>query len=322
MTLLRTIIGHVDDSSGVISVECERAADLYAQACGQGKPDRAELAEWLATFRATSPGWPSLALADFVDVFDDDAPATDRAAVADLDLVNAGRDRWSRFEIDVILLELADHDGDADRAVELLSKHEHPRYGAIIERLQTAGRDDEAVGWIDRAVADGRISDPPGGGNDFWLSSTFVADTYRGLGRLDDAIAVLRAQFVRHPAIPTYRSLLDFATTIDRAATERAWVFDHARDLADGPDAGAVLVQLALSEVDVDAVWEAADRHGPGRAWQELATQGAEARPIALPICTDPSWRSNCGIPTPSSTRHCRDVGNHGKAVRKRRSQC
>ena len=30
-----------------------------------------------------------------------------------------------------------------------------------------------------------------------------------------------------------------------------------------------------------DAAWEAADRYGPGRAWQELATQGAEARPVA-----------------------------------------
>lgn len=32
---------------------------------------------------------------------------------------------------------------------------------------------------------------------------------------------------------------------------------------------------------DVDAAGEAADRYGPGWAWQELATQGAEARPVA-----------------------------------------
>jgi hypothetical protein len=31
----------------------------------------------------------------------------------------------------------------------------------------------------------------------------------------------------------------------------------------------------------VDAAWEAADRYGPGRAWQELARQGSEARPVA-----------------------------------------
>ena len=44
--------------------------------------------------------------------------------------------------------------------------------------------------------------------------------------------------------------------------------------------AGAVLVQLLLSEGDVDAAWQAADRYGPGWAWRELADRGAEARPV------------------------------------------
>lgn len=280
LTLLRTITEQADDSSGAIGSECERAAELYAQACRLGEPDPAELAGWLASFRATSPGWPTLVLADFVDVFDEDALATYRAAVADLDRQHAGRDHWSRFEVDAMLLELADHDGDVDRAVELLNEREHPQYGAIIARLREAGRDDEAVDWIDRAVAEGRISDQ-GGGNAYWLSPSAVAETYRELGRIDDAIAVLRADFVRQPAVGAFRALLDFAATIDRADTERAWAFDHARGLAGGPGAGSVLVQLSLSEGDVDAAWEAADRYGAGWAWQELATHGAEVRPVA-----------------------------------------
>ncbi|MGB3286524.1 hypothetical protein [Mycolicibacter algericus] len=32
----------------------------------------------------------------------------------------------------------------------------------------------------------------------------------------------------------------------------------------------------------MNAAWEAADRYGPGWAWKELATQGAEARPVAV----------------------------------------
>jgi len=280
LTLLRTITEQADDSSGAIGSECERAAELYAQACRLGEPDPAELAGWLASFRATSPGWPTLVLADFVDVFDEDALATYRAAVADLDRQHAGRDHWSRFEVDAMLLELADYDGDVDRAVELLNEREHPQYGAIIARLREAGRDDEAVDWIDRAVAEGRISDQ-GGGNAYWLSPSAVAETYRELGRIDDAIAVLRADFVRQPAVGAFRALLDCAATIDRADTERAWAFDHARGLAGGPGAGSVLVQLSLSEGDVDAAWEAADRYGAGWAWQELATHGAEVRPVA-----------------------------------------
>ncbi len=44
-----------------------------------------------------------------------------------------------------MLLELADHDGDVDRAVDLLTERLHPQYGAIIARLRAAGRDDEVV---------------------------------------------------------------------------------------------------------------------------------------------------------------------------------
>ena len=38
LTLLRTISEHSDDSSGVIGGACERAAELYAQACRLGEP--------------------------------------------------------------------------------------------------------------------------------------------------------------------------------------------------------------------------------------------------------------------------------------------
>ena len=81
----------------------------------------------------------------------------------------------------------------------------------------------------------------------------------------------------------SYRVLLDFAAGVDRVDTERAWSFDHARQLAasDRFAAGAVLVQLCLSEGDVDAAWQAADRYGPGWAWRELADRGAKARPVA-----------------------------------------
>jgi hypothetical protein len=113
------------------------------------------------------------------------------------------------------------------------------------------------------------------------LSPDHVAETYRGLGRIDDAVAVLRADFMRQPSVPTYRVLLDFAAGIDRADTERTWAFDHASQLAsDRFAAGAVLVQLWLSEGDVDAAWQAADRYGPGWAWRELADRGAEVRPV------------------------------------------
>jgi len=201
--------------------------------------------------------------------------------VAALDRKLEGQDHWKRFEVDAMLLELADHDGDVDGAVHLLCQREHPQYGAIVDRLRAAGRTEDAVAWIDRAVAEGRISSH-GGGNEYWLSPDHVAETYLGLGRIDDAVAVLRADFVRQPSVGAYRVLLDFASGVDRVDTERSWALDHARQLAasDRFAAGAVLVQLYLSDGDIDAAWQAADRYGPGWAWRELADRGAQARPV------------------------------------------
>lgn len=280
VTVLRDVIGEVDDSSGAIGAECERAADLYARACRLGRPDPLELATWLVSFRAGSPGWPELRLEDFVDAFDDAALDVYRAGVAELDRELEGHDRWGRHRVDAMMLELADHDDDVDRAVQLLDDPEHPRYGAIIDRLRNAGRDDEAVAWIDRAVAEGRVR-RHGGGSGMWLSPVDVAQTYRGLSRVDDAIAVLREDFVGYPTVEAYRSLVDFGSGVGREDVERTWAFDRARELAAGPHAGAVLVRLSLADGDVEAAWRAADEYGAGDAWQELAVRGAEARPVA-----------------------------------------
>ena len=73
LTRLRKIMEQADDSSGSIGGECQRAADLYARACRLGEPDPVKLATWLVKFRADSPGWPHLVLADFVDSFDEKA---------------------------------------------------------------------------------------------------------------------------------------------------------------------------------------------------------------------------------------------------------
>jgi hypothetical protein len=237
-------------------------------------------------------------LADFVDAFDEQALATYRRAVAALDRKLEDRDQFGRFEVDAMLLELADHDGDVDLAVDLLAQREQPQYGAIVDRLRAAGRTEDAVTWIDRAVAEGRISSH-GGGNEFWLSPDHVADIYQGLGRIEDAVAVLRADFVRQPSVGAYRVLLDFASGVDRVDAERTWAFDHARQLA-GSDrfaAGAVLVQLHMSDGDIDAAWQAADRYGPGWAWRELAVRGAQARPVAAADLYRPQLENDLRYP-------------------------
>lgn len=73
LTRLRKIMEQADDSSGSIGDQCQRAVGLYARACRLGYPDPVKLATWLVNFRADSPGWPNVTLADFVDAFDERA---------------------------------------------------------------------------------------------------------------------------------------------------------------------------------------------------------------------------------------------------------
>ena len=152
LTRLRKITEQADDSSGSIGCECQRAADLYARACRLGEPDPVKLATWLVKFRADSPGWPHLVLADFVDSFDEQALGTYRRAVAALDRKLEGQDHWKRFEVDAMLLELADHDGDVDRAVHLLTRAGTPRVRR--DRRPTARcRPHRGCGGMDRSCS-------------------------------------------------------------------------------------------------------------------------------------------------------------------------
>lgn len=88
-------------------------------------------------FRVEYGGWPSLTLDAVAHAFDEPAWDAYRASVATLGAGPAA-DPY-RSEIGPhMLLELADHGGDVDRAVALLSEGEHPYYREILRRLRDA----------------------------------------------------------------------------------------------------------------------------------------------------------------------------------------
>ncbi len=281
LTRLRKITLTADDSAGVIGSACQRAADLYARSCREGNPDRTKLARWLAKFREDSPGWPETTLADFAPAFDAKALAVYRKAVLALDLKYTATDdvRRSRFGIDQMLLELADHDGDVDRAIELLSTKDHPAYDGIVQRLLAASRKEEAVAWIDRAVAAGGVSDQHGRG-DYWLDPSDVAEIYHSLGRDDEAVEVLRGALLKRAGFPAFNRLLSFADRLGRGEAERAWALDALGKLALAPyGSGAALIEIAMTEGDLEAAWAAAEAYGPGHEWQRLAEASRETHP-------------------------------------------
>ena len=130
----------------VIGAAGQRAASLYSRSCREGHPDRIALARWLVRFRVESPGWPDLTLADFVAAFDERAMAQYRTDVRQPTNSIATR---SRFEVDRMLPELADHDGDVHSAIEVLTRGERPAFGGIV--WQAAVRwPPRRRGWVDR----------------------------------------------------------------------------------------------------------------------------------------------------------------------------
>jgi hypothetical protein len=283
LTRLRRVTETADDSSGVLGEACQRAADLHARSCREGKPEGVRLARWLAKFRDESPGWPIVTLSDYAPAFDERSLTVYREAVARLDDEYAATDRWKRFEVDRMLLELADHEGDVDRAIEILTAGEHPGFGAVIDRLRASGRDSEIIDWMDQAVAADHVSGHLARqGHDYWLDPADVADVYLAAERSGDALAVLRREFSRRPNASTYSTLVSYAARLGRHDEEREWAIAESRRLAATPHSnGAVLVDIALSEGDLEAAWAASDEFGPGHMWKQLASVSSDARPRA-----------------------------------------
>lgn len=278
-TELRTLGEHADDSAGVLGAAGQRAADLHARSCRDGSPDGVALARWLVGFRASSPGWPETPLAAYVDAFDEAALAEYAAGVDRLAEERGDLGTWDRSDVDTMLLELADHRGDVDAAIGILARGDHPRYGAVIDRLRAAGRDDEVLGWTDRGRREHRISDRLGEeGRDYWLLPSEVADTYLTAGRERDALDVLRSAFAASPGFAAFTQLLSFADPLGLRDAEREWALAAARatlHYARGP----ALVEIALGEGDLGAAWAAAHEFGPGHRWRELAEASRETMP-------------------------------------------
>lgn len=261
------------DTGGLMERASDRAAELYARACREGRPDVGALAAWLAQFRLEVLSCPELALTDFLPALGEEGLAVYREAV------EAAPPTSARL---VLQVELADADGDVDRAVGLLGG-EDPRYASIVERLLGAGRRDEAMAWLDRAVAAESV------GRSFWdrpedtdivrrrLDAPRAIDLYIGAGRPDDAVELAHRLFREDPGADAYDLLLDIAERLGRRDREReaalAWIDGHSWRDADIP------IALALHEGDVERAWRAADRWGADDAWQRLADAAPQPRP-------------------------------------------
>jgi tetratricopeptide (TPR) repeat protein len=290
------------DAEALLGV-MERASGLFGRAV-EGHSDPVSLARWVVGFRVEHGGWPSLGLDLVAHVFDEQAWAAYRASIAALDGGGPGADPYRR-EVDRMLLELADHDGDVDHAVALLSGTDCPYYAEIVKRLRAVGRQAEVLDWLDRAVADGSVDFAWRGGRRI-VAAEEAAVAYLEGGRPDAALAVPRRLFSRDLSVAAYRLLGEVAQRCGDWDEQRAWAFEQATSRAHSTG-GVHLVRLCLADGDVEHAWETADAFGAGGAWRELVDASEAGFPLrAARLCLAQVLAE---LGTPNSRQYPRIVG-------------
>ncbi|MGO1544104.1 MAG: SWIM zinc finger family protein [Gulosibacter sp.] len=270
---IRTVMESADDSDGSIGDALYRAVDLHARACLEGNPDPVQLAKWLVKYRSSSPGWPETPLELYVQAFDAKALDTYRRGIEKF----ANHSDTSTFSRSQVLLELADHDSDLDRAVEILQSGDHPQYGEIVSRLRAAGQIRRAMEFTERAIDEDRIR--VDGGNTYWLDAEEVVSWLDQDGRQEEALQLLRDLWNRRPEIHNYRALMKYATKLEVGDEEHSRIRTVLEDRAQQADNGREVIETALEDDDLDWAWSAAERWGAGHMRRRLADASASTRP-------------------------------------------
>ncbi|GAB2958806.1 hypothetical protein [Saccharothrix stipae] len=140
----------------------DRVLDLHAVACAAEPPGGRELAAWLLWLQTGFAEPPEVRLAAYASSLGVDGLAFYRAeAVARferLPVIGFGatgrydRERWALLRV---MEELAEHTGEVDLQVSVLSKDLSSgwHYLQVATVLRDAGRSAEALGWVERGLA-------------------------------------------------------------------------------------------------------------------------------------------------------------------------
>lgn len=293
MQLLEDSAGLVDDSDGGLRVALERTEDIHLDASAAGDPDPVELAELLFD-HATASKYEMFrdVLPDYEPVLGPSGMARYRELVEqawrDLPLKEPNDYSTRRYTVNHLMERLAECTGGADALIEVLARdltagHDVLR---IAQRLCDDGRDDEALEWLQRGMAEF----PPDGR----LRSLAAACHVRA-DRPAEAGELLWVNFTERPELERYVALHDgtgeqFPDWRERAiavlrkhpaTTSRFGPSPYGR-----PPGRSALVEVLLWEGDLDGAWNAAQEGGcRDDLWMRLARERAKVRPAdTIPI--------------------------------------
>jgi len=198
-----------------------------------------------------------------------------------------------RFNVTYMMESLAQAFGDLDMEIAVLSRDLSSAYDflRLAERCRDAGRADYALDWAERGVhafpdrTDVRLRE-------------FLAEEYLRRSRIDEAMALIWADYLEAPSLERYERLKRYA---DRTGTWTSWRPQALESLRQSieqaveaerasarpslhrwhqPADGSRLVDILLWEGNLDEAWIEAQRLGCRRGvWLELARRSEVSRP-------------------------------------------
>lgn len=293
LALLEDAAGLVDDSDGGLRAAIEQAEQVHLDACAAGDPDPVQLAELLVQRALDSDHEVFLtALPDYEPALGPIGMArySELVESAWRDLPPKKPHEYSsrRFVANYLMEQLAECIGGADALIEVLSRDVTSGYDVlrIAQRLCADGRDDEALDWLKRGMAD---FDP-----DSRLRSLAAECHVRG-GRTDEAGELLWINFRDRPSLDAYIALHDATGERFSAWRGRALEVLRAKSVATSrftstpyiqPAGHSTLVEVLLWEGEPESAWQAAADGGcRDELWLRLARIRGATRPAdAIPI--------------------------------------
>lgn len=277
----------IDDSGGYVRVEVDRLKEIHHASCLRASIDTRKLALRLADWALTSDSdweWFLDAPTRYADVLGDDGLAAFRERIEpewqQLPALPATRDRFGfryepgRFRVTFLREELARAGGSADELVDVLAQDlSSPRqFARIADALEEAGREREAVAWLERGNA---VHLPAG---DPTLRARIVAAYLRD-GQVDDAVALAERAHAHAPSVTTYVELRAAAEAQGGWAGLRPSALERLRD-ADRFGGRSAAVRAQLADGDLAGAWADAREGGcDDGAWLELADASRESQP-------------------------------------------
>lgn len=254
--------GEVGDSEGELYELGRQACEIHLRLCAARRPDPAELAERLLDWELNAVTDLFHAIhEDYVDILGVEGIAA---------LTRQAQELWAvlpplkpatydprRTVLKAILDRFGAQDLDARIALRKAELAAPAGYLEIADMLEAAGREAEALKWLEEALW--VFEDRPDRG----LQGR-AADMMLRAGRVKEAQALLWRVFEREPGFHTYVALRKPPDAPSLAAKAQAHLRARAEtakaDRASWYSAAATLFDIQMEEGDFDAAWETAGR--------------------------------------------------------------